>query len=439
MTWYIVSATQLWCRCCVKLKPPVTQLVVTIERFCCAMALIVLAAGCGESVSKKDPSAADAKSKVGDSMGGGQFSFEILQPNVAPASLWKTTATAEYYPVEYKKSTTVTTGHSNCNTSPHIPIIELPRPCKTVQQRLVSHEITPSNITFTNSNTINVAVPNKIIDHNDEYLIAGVDLSWKPCADKCDTFSVRANISCVDGDKENEIISLPFKITYTRGSEPTDKQCALVPSGGDGNWLTKEDILARVRGHFGKDEAAVSRHLLDEFSLIPMPDGSWKSNPTAFMAHASFEKLCPLSPGMQTYARGEYSISLQKRPAWPITSTAHIISNRRGGAEICGITIPGSAEDGKYQLDYSFFNGRLAQAELYAEHKNQREIWRFADGKPIEYIRKVETSAVAGQVEIWYWHSVAAIAWPEVMSFTPDMLSFADHQRLADELECCHR
>jgi hypothetical protein len=308
-----------------------------------------------------------------------------------------------------------------------------------VKQRLVTHKIAPSDITFPTSNTINVAVPSKIIDNNDEYLLAGVDLSLKPCAEKCDAVAVRANISCVEDYQKNGIISLPFKITYTRESDPTGEKCGLVPPDGNRNWLTKEDILARVRGHFGKEEAAVSRHLLDEFSLIPMPDGTWKSNPTAYMAHAGFERLCPLLSGMQSYARSEYSLLLQKRPAWPVTSTADIVSYRRGGAEICGISILNTDPGGDSQLDYSFVDGRLAQAEQYDRRKNQRETWRFIDGKPIEYIRKVETSSVAGEPEIWYWHSVAAIAWPKAMDFTPDMQSFADHQRLADELECCHR
>jgi hypothetical protein len=440
MTYYIVGAAQLRRRNFVKFNPEVNApMVARSKRFFGAMALIVLAAGCGQSVSKMDRSALDAKPNVRNSAGAGIFLFEMLQPDVAPASLWKTTVKAEYYPAEYKKSTTITTRYSNCNTPGHIPIIELPRPCKIVKQRLVTHTISPSDITFPTSNTISVVVPSKIIDNNDEYLIAGVDLSLQPCAEKCDTISVRANISCVNDYKENGIISLPLKITYTREAEPTGKHCALVPPDGYGNWLTKGDILARVRGHFGKEDAMVRGHLLDEFSLIPMPDGSWKSNPTAYMENASFKHPCPLLPGMETYAGGEYSILLQKRPAWPVTSTAHIISYRRGDVEICGISALGSDEDGNLQLKYSFVNGRLAQAEQYAPRKNQRETWRFIDGKPMEYIRTVDTSSVAGEMEIWYWHSVAAIAWPEAMNFTPDMLSFADHQRLAEELECCRR
>ncbi len=368
----------------------------------------------------------------GVQVGYGVLEFEMLDPNGTPTGQWDVNASVRYLPIELNKRTTKTKWHLNCNSRSHFPIPELPRPCRRVYTREVVNQVAASEIRLINQRTAQLTVPTRKMIRRDEYRLQEIELSMKLCHDGCDRKVVKIGITCMEEFKVPEIISLPLAIRYV-SDEVGSNSGALYYYKADSSVETRSEIVDRIRGHFPPNEAAISKTLIEGFDLIPLPNGTWRRNPTSWMLNRDFQNMCPSSSS--TYTRKEFRFQFGKRPALPMGGQVRAIAYLREKGEVCGINIRYEMDRHNYDYYFDFSNGKLAQVRGFEGPRNSSAVWRFDNGIPTEFVRRTEHSPVQGETEVWYWHSIVAAAWPEKMSFTPDMRVFVDLQVIAKELE----
>ncbi len=355
-----------------------------------------------------------------------RVSLKVLAPDAPPVGTWRVKVNATYRPlVDGSPNTTeTTTSRANCVSPSRFGTLPSFKRCTRTLNRTVWLKLPPSQVMAAGPRTLELDFAPVIEDQGGTFRIDDLSLEYMTCAKGCEEQRMDIRLSCFADDTERgEILSNGLLLTYSRGARaaPEVADCGL-KVGDEISWANRKTVLERVRGHFGDDQQMVSDELLDMFSAIPAPDGSWSWNPATRLD--SLSQHCPLPDG-QGYENSRYLATLPVSMGWPYRHEAEVYVTSKPNGEVCTIWLTGTDDEMYLRYFYTYQAGELVKVATSGEPDDVSREWRWAGGEPWAYTRRQMPDSVAGHDAILYWHKTAAQLWPKRMDHAPDFAEFS--------------
>ncbi len=364
-----------------------------------------------------------------------RITLRTLDPNAAPVSQWRVKVRVGYNPlVEGSPNTTeTTTSRSNCGVKPRFDILPRFERCTSTRNRVVSSVLPAEQMRAVDAHTLNLDFAPVVEDGGGTFGIYEISMEYIECAKGCELRTVDFSLACwADGVERGEILAQGIVMSYSQGSRanPGVAECGL-QKASNVPWASREEVMKRVRGHFGEEERTFSRDLLNAYAAVPTRENGWQWNPA--QKARLHNDTCQLAPG-ETYLTSDSRVSLPVSAVWPYRNEVEVRVTRKPNGEVCSVWLSGSDDELYLRYFYTFENGQLITVSIDGEPDDVSREWRWVNGEPWEYTRRQMPDAIVGHDAILYWHKGAAEQWPERMDYSPDFEEFAGLKGFAGEL-----
>ncbi len=368
-----------------------------------------------------------------------RITLRTLDPNAVPVGQWRMKVWAYYYPLEEgaPNTTVTTTSRDNCKGSGAFNRGWSLRQCTNTYNRTVSRSLPAAQMRAANARTLNLDFAPVVEDQGAAFGITDVVLEYATCPKGCVVERVELGLSCWGEEVDpGEVVDNGMVMSYTHGAKanPATAKCGL-QAPDTGTWTNRSNrakVMQYVRGHFGDEQHTFSKDMLTLFAAIPTRDGDWQWNPA--QKPVPLYNNCPVAKG-EYLVHSDLRASLPVSVGWPYHNEVDVSLTSKPNGEVCTVKLSGTGDELYRGYVYTFENGQLKHVSTDNEPGDVTREWRWVNGEPWEYTRRVPGSGAGIAADkVVYWHRTAAQLWPERMDYSPDLKEFAALNKLAREM-----